>query len=92
MRKSALAIVVALLCAAFCQAQSDKPLLLRQPTLSKTQIAFVYGGDIWTVNRDGGEATRLTSGHRLKIEPEFFAGWDANRFFRENTKAAQMSM
>jgi tricorn protease len=70
-RKFALAIAAALLCATLCQAQSDKPLLLRQPTLSKTQIAFVYGGDIWTVNREGGEATRLTSGAGSKSNPSF---------------------
>jgi tricorn protease len=62
---------VLILCATICQAQSEKPLLLRQPTLSKTQIAFAYGGDIWTVNREGGEATRLTSGPGSKSNPSF---------------------
>ena len=72
MRKFALALAAALLlCATLCQAQSEKPLLLRQPTLSKTQIAFVYGGDIWTVKREGGEATRLTSGPGSKSNPSF---------------------
>ncbi len=72
MRKFALALAATLLlCATLCQAQSEKPLLLRQPTLSKTQIAFVYGGEIWTVNREGGEATRLTSGPGSKSNPSF---------------------
>ena len=69
MRKFAFAIATALLFAAVCHAQSEKPLLLRQPTMSKTQIAFAYGGDIWTVNREGGEATRLTSGPGSKSNP-----------------------
>jgi tricorn protease len=43
-------------------AQSNPPLLLRFPTVNKTQIVFNYGGDLWTVSRDGGDARRLTSG------------------------------
>ena len=42
-------------------AQSAHPLLLRNPSLSRDKIAFVYADDIWTVPRDGGEAQRLTS-------------------------------
>jgi tricorn protease len=42
-------------------AQSNPPLLLRFPTVSKTQIVFNYAGDLWTVARDGGDAHRLTS-------------------------------
>jgi tricorn protease len=42
-------------------AQADPPLLLRQPTISKTQIVFNYAGDLWAVSRDGGDARRLTS-------------------------------
>ena len=41
--------------------QSDPPLLLRYPTVSKTQIVFNFAGDLWIVNRDGGDAIRLTS-------------------------------
>jgi hypothetical protein len=40
-------------------AQNESPLLLQSPTLSQTQIAFAYGGNLWTVARDGGEARRL---------------------------------
>jgi tricorn protease len=38
------------------------PLLVHSPTLSRTQIAFVYGGYLWTVPRGGGEARQLTTG------------------------------
>ena len=44
--------------AAFAQ---TTPLLLRNPSLSRDKIAFVYADDIWTVPRDGGDAQRLTS-------------------------------
>ena len=52
-------------------AQSDPPLLLRFPTVSKTQIVFNYGGDLWIVSRDGGDARRLTSGVGDKTMPSF---------------------
>src|SRR6267143_6473838 len=52
-------------------AQSHPPLLLRFPTVSKTQIVFNYGGDLWAVNRDGGEASRLTSGVGVETTPYF---------------------
>ena len=40
----------------------ERHLLLRHPTLSKTQIAFASAGYIWIASRDGGDARRLTSG------------------------------
>ncbi|MEY2395771.1 MAG: tricorn protease, partial [Acidobacteriaceae bacterium] len=52
-------------------AQSDPPLLLRFPTVSKTQIVFNYGGDLWIVSRDGGDARRLTSGIGVETVPNF---------------------
>jgi tricorn protease len=45
--------------------------LLRKPTVSKTQIAFSYGGDLWIVDRAGGEARRLTSDIGIEIDPVF---------------------
>jgi tricorn protease len=45
--------------------------MLRYPTVSKTQIAFVYAGDIWLVNRDGGSAFRLTSSAGEETFPRF---------------------
>ena len=84
MRKFVFAIAAALLAfAAVCQAQSEKPLLMRQPTLSKSQIAFAYGGEIWTVSREGGEATRLTTGPGSKSNPELFSRRFANRLLRK---------
>jgi len=65
----ALVLVFASLQAA--SAQSDPPLLLRFPTVSKTQIVFNYAGDLWTVSRDGGDARRLTSGTGVETLPHF---------------------
>jgi tricorn protease len=50
---------------------SAAPLLLRSPTVSKTRVAFSYGGDIWTVPRVGGPAHRLTAGGGEATNPVF---------------------
>src|SRR5215831_16128258 len=52
-------------------AHANGPLLLQKPTLSKTQIAFAYAGDLWTVPREGGDARLLTSGTGTKNDPVF---------------------
>src|SRR5262245_1434293 len=66
----ALLIVTLLFVAPVCLGVTA-PLLLQKPTVSKTQIAFVYGGDLWTVGRDGGEATRLTTSAGIETNPCF---------------------
>jgi tricorn protease len=43
-------------------AAEDAPLLATWPTMSRTTIVFVYGGYLWSVPRDGGEARQLTTG------------------------------
>jgi len=43
-------------------AAQDAPLLAHSPTLSSTEIVFVYGGFLWSVPRDGGAARQLTTG------------------------------
>ena len=45
--------------------------LLRFPTLSKDSIAFVYGGDLWTVPRGGGLARQLTTDPGLDWLPRY---------------------
>jgi tricorn protease len=66
------ALLSCLLAAAGLRAQSaDQYALLRKPTISKTQIAFSYGGDLWIVERSGGEARRLTSDIGIEIDPIF---------------------
>src|SRR6056297_4146601 len=45
--------------------------LLRLPAIHGEQIAFVYGGDIYTVSAQGGVAQRLTSHEGLELYPRF---------------------
>src|SRR5215213_6259104 len=52
-------------------AQAGAPSLLQKPTASRTQIVFVYAGDLWTVSREGGSATQLTTGVGIETDPAF---------------------
>ncbi len=45
------------------------PLLLRNPSVNKSSIAFLYADDVWTVSRAGGEATRLTATGAVEAGP-----------------------
>jgi tricorn protease len=45
--------------------------LLRDPSLSETEIAFRYAEDVWAVARTGGVARRLTSTHNVTDGPIF---------------------
>src|SRR5438874_9498855 len=45
--------------------------MLRTPTVSKTQIAFAYANNIWTVDRAGGMARRVTSFQGTTENPKF---------------------
>jgi tricorn protease len=47
---------------ALSSAEKHELFLFRDPSLSRTQIAFSYAGNIWVVSRDGGEAQRITTG------------------------------
>ena len=67
----ALALLLSLSAAALAQAPADKPLLLQNPTVSRTQIVFSYAGDLWAVGRDGGDARRLTAGTGVETDPRF---------------------
>src|SRR5437867_5332851 len=71
MRNFTLLFALAIGCSAGVSADSSPVLLLQKPTLSKTHIAFVYAGDLWTVPRDGGDAQRLTSGAGVETNPVF---------------------
>ena len=48
-----------------------KPHIFQRPALSRDLIAFGYAGDLWTVPRTGGRATRLTSGVGIESLPIF---------------------
>jgi tricorn protease len=70
MKKVILIVALTLIATSFVCAQ-DTPLLMRTPTLNKTHIVFSYAGDLWTVARDGGEASRLTTGVGREFSPLF---------------------
>jgi tricorn protease len=50
---------------------APSPLLLRAPAISSKSICFEYGGDLWLVPREGGEARRLTAGPGEETDPAF---------------------
>jgi len=72
MRKIRITILVLALLAVFSafsvKAQKDAR-LMRFPDINNDLIAFVYAGDIWTVNANGGDAIRLTSHKGLELFP-----------------------
>ncbi len=52
-------------CALFAGSEASAqgaPHIFQQPAISRDLIAFGYAGDLWTVPRGGGRATRLTTG------------------------------
>lgn len=67
---AALAALLAFAVPASAAAQIDAR-MLRQPDVSATQIAFVYGGDVWVVSKSGGVASRLSSPAGEESFPRF---------------------
>jgi tricorn protease len=53
------------------RAQGGKPLLMQDPTLNASHIVFAYGGELWSVSREGGIALQLTNGVGQKSNPHF---------------------
>ena len=54
--------LLTLTCAGKTRAAEETPLLAHSATLSKTQVVFAYGGYLWSVAREGGDARQLTTG------------------------------
>ncbi len=71
MRKLLLACLLMGLCAMGPSPAQEKPTLYQKPALSRTHVVFVYGGDLWIVPREGGEARRLTTGVGVEVDPVF---------------------
>lgn len=70
MRAGVLAALLLALCLAASAAEPTGTLLLRQPTLSREHLAFIYGGEVWVADRDGGHPQRLTA-HASAYGPHF---------------------
>ena len=70
----------------YASRSEETPMLVQAPTLSKTEIVFAYGGYLWSVPREGGNARQLTTGgHESgpKFSPDgkwiaFTAEYDGN--------------
>ena len=63
-------IIIILLFTSLCiTAQGTQ--LLRQPTISNSEIVFVYANDLWKVSSGGGSAVRLTSNEGYESLPHF---------------------
>ncbi|MBV9496280.1 MAG: PD40 domain-containing protein [Acidobacteria bacterium] len=69
--KRLICVLMLLAAAATASAQENLTRLLRQPDIAGDKIAFVYGGDIWIVSANGGDARRLTSDDGLELFPKF---------------------
>jgi tricorn protease len=51
--------------------QTPEGRLMRFPDISRTQIVFSYGGDLWLAARTGGVARRITTSRGLELFPKF---------------------
>src|SRR5215208_584020 len=71
MKKVFLIALLLMMLAISGTAQTNAPLLMQKPTISRTQIAFAYAGDLWTVSREGGSAERITTGAGTETDPIF---------------------
>jgi tricorn protease len=69
--KRLMVVVAMALCLGTAAAQPGDRLLMQRPALGRTPIVFVYGGDLWSVPREGGAAVRLTAGPGLETAPAF---------------------
>lgn len=49
----------------------QSPAPFQSPTVSRAQIAFVFGGYVWVTGREGGEAKRLTQQPGAETRPRF---------------------
>ena len=55
----------------FANQAAAQTLLIRQPAISQNHLAFVYAGDIWLSDRNGGNPTRLTTHPADELAPQF---------------------
>jgi tricorn protease len=68
----------------------DDSRLLRFPDINGNLIAFVYAGDIWTVNSNGGDARRLTSNEGFEVFPKISPDGKWIAFSAEYTGSRQI--
>ncbi|WP_299677328.1 S41 family peptidase [uncultured Tenacibaculum sp.] len=88
MRKH-LRVILLLLSLSTLTAIAQETRLLRQPTISKNQITYTYGGDVWTTNLTTNQTTRLTSTQAVESYPYIspdgkWVAFTSNRFGRND--------
>src|SRR5215203_1128881 len=64
-------VASALMLAAVAAESGAQTRLLRTPAVSARHIAFAYAQNIWTVDRAGGNARRITSFQGRTSNPKF---------------------
>jgi tricorn protease len=69
--RTALAIAFLGRCITLQAADEPDTRLVRQPAVSKDHLAFVYAGDIWVSDRDGGHPVQITSHPATEFAPHF---------------------
>ena len=68
--KRLLFVLILMLASEQIQAQINAK-MMRYMDVSDTHITFVYGGDVWIVNKDGGTASQLTSSQGEESWPQY---------------------
>ena len=66
-----LAVIALLLTVGFGAFALNDARLLRNPDIHKDTIVFTYAGNLWTVDKSGGTATRLTTHEGMESSPLF---------------------
>lgn len=82
--KLLLSILICWLSVHAAHAQSPAPLLFHSATISGEHVAFSYAGDIWLVERAGGNARRITTTAGREINPLFSPDGSQLAFSRFN--------
>ncbi|MBP6286706.1 MAG: hypothetical protein KA409_07320, partial [Ferruginibacter sp.] len=70
MKKMIASCCIAMLYSLVSTAQTDAG-LFRFPDVSRTQIVFTYGNDIWVIPKEGGTAEKLSSPAGVESFPKF---------------------
>jgi tricorn protease len=63
-------VTVLIFCIRYSAGAIDDARMLRFPDINKELTVFVYGGDLWSVSSNGGDAKRLTSHSGLELYPK----------------------
>lgn len=73
-----------------CALATDDARMMRFPDINGNQIVFVYAGDIWTVDVNGGKARQLTTREGLELFPKLSPDGKWIAFSAEYTGSRQV--